>query len=557
MQNPTLKRSPTGNPQQHVVGFRVAIGLLLVVTSVVAARAGQPAARIAQRVDQLLAEETTGEVVASTDDATFLRRVSLDLVGRPPSPEETTEFALDPSEDKRAAAIERLLDDERFGENWARYWRDVMLSRRNDERALNSHASALSYLTDEFNAGTPWNELAHSFVTASGSLSKNGATALIASQWGETEDTASEISRVLTGVQISCAQCHDHPTDRWSREQFHELAAFFPRLRIRRNRNAEGKRRDFEIVSFDRQPKRKPKNAPAKRLLVEHRMPDLDDPSAQGTLMRPAFFVTGQTLETGENDLDRRRQLADWITSPDNPWFSKAFVNRIWAELVGEGFYEPIDDLGPDRDCSAPKTMDVLAAQFEANDYDVKWLYRTIMLTDVYGRAARPPRNSTQEPFQAVCVQRLRSDQVFDTLTAFLGIDEAAGNAPKRKGGPAARGARNPRVQFAQTFGFDPSEPRSDLSGTIPQALFLMNSPVIGKYLNASNRQTALAELLATNDDDELVIMELYLRTLAREPSDEERATCLGYVEELGDRKQAFEDVAWALINSTEFLHRN
>ena len=434
---------------------RTVTACLLLAAVAATVQAGQPAQRIARRVDQLLAAETAAAndadgTAAQVDDATFLRRVTLDLIGRSPSPEEITAFVLDPDEGKRAAAINRLLADEAFGENWARYWRDVMLSRRNDERALNASQSVLTYLTEAFNEGTPWDELAASFVTATGGLNSNGATALIASQWGETEDTTSEICRVLMGVQISCAQCHDHPTDRWSREQFHELAAFFPRLRVRRNRDPDtGKRREFEVVSFDRQPKRKPKQAPANRFAVEHRMPDLDDPTAEGTLMQPVFFVTGQSLELGETDLDRRQQLADWMTSSENEWFAKAFVNRIWAELVGEGFYEPIDDLGPDRECSAPQTIDLLAAQFEANDYDVKWLYRTIMLTDVYGRASRPPRNSDETPFEAVCVQRLRSDQVFDSLVNFLGVEEAQDKAARRAGRPSRR-ATTPRQMFAE-----------------------------------------------------------------------------------------------------------
>ena len=137
-------------------------------------------------------------------------------------------------------------------------------------------------------------------------------------------------------------------------------------------------------------------------------MPNLEDPSLPGTLMKPALYVTGQELKTGIEDIKRREALALWMTSPENPWFAKAYVNRMWSELVGEGFYEPVDDMGPDRQCLAPKTLSYLATGFQKQAYDMRWLIRTIMATNAYQRESRPRRKVGETPFTANRTQRLR-----------------------------------------------------------------------------------------------------------------------------------------------------
>lgn len=524
----------------------------VVFTSWGAAEELRPA-QAARQVDRLLQRELFADAAVEqaplSDDETFLRRVSLDLVGTLPTPDELSSFVLDPDPKKRTAAVNRLLADSRFGQNWARYWRDAILFRRSDERALTVSASAERYLADAFNGNVPWDELARSFIAAEGSLREDGSTALIASQWGEVPETAAEVSRLFLGVQIQCAQCHDHPTDRWTREQFHELAAFFPRIGIRAIR-VDGQRRGFEL--FSRDPGKAQRNRMNKRF--EHYMPDLDDPAANGTLMEPVFFVTGQRLEPGLPDLVRRSTLADWITSPENPWFAKAFVNRTWAEMVGEGFYEPVDDIGPDRTCWAPETLDFLSEQFVASGYDVKWLFRTIALTEAYQRDSLPRRTAEGVPFAASCPQRLRGDQIFSSLAAALGVEKALErNNRRRPGQGPERAARN---LFQGVFGYDPSAPRDEVQGAIPQALMMMNSPAIARAIDARRDNSTLGRLAADITDDEALIAELYLRCLAREPSAEELQACLDYFDEVDDRAEAVEDLAWALINSTEFLYR-
>lgn len=511
---------------------------------------------------------TDAPAVAGARDEVFVRRVTFDLVGELPTPEDITRYLLDPSPDKRARLVERLLADPRYGLNWGRYWRDVILARRSDERALFAAESATQYLTESFNQGKPWNEIATDFITAEGSLGEDGRTALIASQWGEIPETAAEVARILMGVQIQCAQCHDHPTDRWKREQFHELAAFFPRIGVRAVK-ADGKRRGFAVFTRDGEDrpaaKFKPVKVGKKVRRFEHYMPDLADPSAEGTLMQPVFFVTGQELEIGETDAERRATLAGWITSPENPWFARALVNRYWAELVGVGMYEPIDDLGPDRQCSAPESLDYLAAQFVAHQYDVKWLVQTITTTQIYGRESKP-RSSTGELPSSGCPQPLRADQLFNALTQALGLeglDEVRERANTPEGAipnDPRRAMRSPRAQFQQVFGFDPSEPRDEIAGAVSQALLLMNSPVLAKGMSLDAdraKPSGLTKIIAEAHSDEEVFVELYLRCLGREPHAAELSTCRKHIVKVRDRREAFEDILWALVNSTEFLYRD
>lgn len=540
--------------QVHFAALAICLGFVTPAVKLAfgAGELGAPA--VSKRVDQLLAKELYGgdgsaKPAEPSSDEIFLRRLSLDLIGAPPTPEEVTAFSLDPSPDKREHAVRRLLADKRFGTNWARYWRDVIMFRRSEDRCLISAGPVVDYLTAAFNDDPHWDQIAREFIRSTGDVKEAGQTALIMAQLGNAEDVTAEVSRIFLGIQIQCAQCHDHPTDRWKREQFHELAAFFPRITVKAVQ-VDGKRRSFEVVSTDRGAKRKTANA--RRGSLEHFMPDLEHPEEAGKLMQPVFFVTGQKLEAGKKDLERRETAADWITARDNRWFAKAYVNRMWSEMVGRGFYEPVDDIGPDRQCSAPKTLDYLADRFAANKYDVKWLFETIASTDAYARQSASRIDDESAPFANTCPQRLRGDQLYNALVGVLGLEE-----------PSEEKQRNyrtvfsgPRGQTNATFGFDPSVRRDEIAGSIPQALFLMNSLTLARAIDGTRIDTSLGKLLAETPDDKGVVTELYLRCLAREPKPSELRTCLDHVTTCGDRSEAFEDVLWALINSTEFLNR-
>jgi hypothetical protein len=231
----------------------------------------------------------------------------------------------------------------------------------------------------------------------------------------------------------------------------------------------------------------------------------------------------------------------------------------LWAELVGEGFYEPIDDIGPDRTPSAPKTVEFLSRSFAENGYDVKWLLRVICATEAYQRESRPRRDVDATPFAANVAQPLRSDQLFNALLTAIDIEEPE-EPFNRRGRPQAMAAygRAPtiRTAFEVAFGYDPSDPRETVTSSIPQALAMMNGVRINQAVRAVDQETVLGRLLYEIEDDEPLIEELYLRTLSRQPTDDELNIALEFCHTTRNRTAVFEDLFWALLNSSEFSHR-
>ncbi len=266
--------------------------------------------------------------------------------------------------------------------------------------------------------------------------------------------------------------------------------------------------------------------------------------------MQPVFFVNQQSLTFGSSDAKRRSILAQWITSADDVWFTRAFVNRMWAELVGEPFYDSVDDIGPERPVKAPQTLELLCQGFTERGYDVKWLFETIMSTTAYSRAARPRRDADGIPFAANCVQRLRADQLANSLQHVFGNDLRGASGPNRK----AQGGGQRGLQ--QEFGFDPSENRREVGGSIPQSLVLMNSPQLARLAAVSLQRGDLSQILKSSATDEAAIRDLYLKILARSPTADEIATCQTYLKSAESAADGYQDIVWALLNSSEFLYR-
>jgi hypothetical protein len=497
---------------------------------------------------------------APTTDIEFVRRAHLDLTGKLPTPEQVRNFVNARAKNKRAKLIESLLNSPDYATDWAHYWRDVIRFRATNENLGRLGLGELEkWLAEQFAKNRPWDEIARDLITATGRSDENGAVMLTLAHDAQTVEMAGEVSRIFLGIQIQCAQCHDHPNDSWKRQQFHEFAAFFAGTRLRRP-SKPGEPPVFEVLAQG-----KPR----------YMMPDLKDPR-KSIFVAPKFFLgeKAEPLPAGLTAAERRDLAASFITGQDNPWFAKALVNRIWSVLMGEGFYNPVDDLGPERTAKASEVIDALASEWAKGGYDLKWLFRTIMNSRAYQRKVRSTDTATgRAPFAAVCPTRLRSDQILDSLAQALNLpldgqrDGGNGRGQGQGGAIAkdlkeavgkdkgmARG-RNPRGNFNALFGVDPSTPYDDVVGTIPQALFLMNSPRINNAIAAKPR-TVLGQILLSTPDDHTALDALYLRVLARVPKPEEVKVCFRHLETVGNRAEAFEDILWTLINSTEFITR-
>jgi hypothetical protein len=502
--------------------------------------AAAPARLTPLRLDELIAAEPGAQAQsARQSDFEFFRRLSFDLIGRQPTLAEQQAFAADRSTDRDAEAIERLLGSAEFGGNWSNYWSDTIAYRvPPPELTYLNYAPLKKWLAAKLNENTPWHEVVRDLITATGKIDDVPAATFVGYHGANATNLAAETSRIFLGQQIGCAQCHDHPFDRWQRAQFHELAAFFARSKSKLPWNDGG----ATIVSSAEK--------------GEYLMPDMDDPFKQGTAMSPTV-LDGDPLGTGKSDLERREQLAAWVTSPQNPWFAKALTNRVWGRLMGRGFYEPIDDLGDSQTPVWPAVHSALAAHFRATDHDMKDLFRLIMSTDAYRRGVRTADAATVATDIAAPL-RLRGDEVFAALAAAIELP----NVTPPKIEPTAEIRFPPPPQSTRdlvnaAFGNDPSLAAFDAPRTMAQALWMMNNEQLQKQIDASPTSgTMLAELLKDEPDDSAAVKQLYRRVLAREAKDGEISLALEHVSKLHDRSAAFEDLLWALVNSAEFTTR-
>jgi hypothetical protein len=315
--------------------------------------------------------------------------------------------------------------------------------------------------------------------------------------------------------------------------QFHELAAYFARTRERPIR--EGMRMvGVELVAA--------KNG-------EHEMPSKEDPK-KGLLTHPQF-LNGHTPGKDLGDLPRRQSLAKDIVDKNNYWFAGAYVNRLWGVLMGQSFYEPVDDMGPQKTAVFPSVLTRLTGSFRGSNYNMKALFREIMNSETYQRQIRLSEDEDHLHFAAAYPTRLPGDTVWQSLTSVLGTMGPPAGAPNR---PAFRGPQGLEGLVKFEFNFDPSLRAEDVEGSIPQALLLMNNPTINQKIKAQGTNL-LGRILSSFPSDEDALRALYLRTLARKPTDRELERCKRHITETGTgkRSEAFEDILWALLNSTEF----
>src|SRR5262245_31485564 len=496
---------------------------------------------VARKVDRLLVKESsTNPLPELCDDATFVRRVSMDLTGKLPDSAALDAFSKDTTSDKRRNLVERLLTSEAYAVNWGRYWRDVLTYHTPASGNYLRWELFDRWMIDQVRRNRSWRDIVTSMITAEGPNDECAPVNFLTAHFGNTVEIAATTSRVFLGVQLQCAQCHDAKTEPWKREQFHELVAFFGRTRIIQHKDVDGKGRGTPYAIEGRGD-------------GQYLMPHKKDPKK--LIEMSPRFLTGEAISKDLNDTQRREALAKLVTSPSNPWFAKAYVNRVWSMLMGWGFYPSVNDLGTNITPRHGDTLALLAKEWTATGYDMPWLFRTITATEAYQRHLQPRPDADSSAPTAVCPQRLRPEQIFEALAKTLGFDEHDKSipAPAPSSAPAVARHTGLRNMVYQAFRVDPSTPPDEVQGTIPQALLMMNSVVVNTYI-ASTGKTFLAETLKKNLNDDEILAALYDRTLARRPNAKEIETCRRYLARVNNRQEAFEDIYWSLVNSTEFL---
>jgi hypothetical protein len=495
---------------------------------------------VAKRVDEALtrALDKKTPLPPVVDDTTFLRRVSLDLTGKVPDADTLAAFLADKDPRKRAKLIDKLLTSENYAVNWARYWRDVFTYHTPASGNYLRWQSYDKWLVDQVRKNRPWGDIVTALVTATGINDECAPVNYLTSQFGNPIEIAATTSRVFLGVQIQCAQCHDAKTEPWKREQFHELVAFFGRAKIIQHKDVTGRGTPYAIEG---------------REDGQYYMTDKKDPKK--LLPMTPRFLTGEAVSIDAPDKVRRAALARFLTSPKNPWFAKAYVNRMWTSLMGWGFYPGVNEVGSGIPPQFPEVLELLTKEWTATGYDMRWLFRTLANTQAYQRRLQPRPESSSGATPAVCPSRLRPEQIFESLVRALGFDEHDKTiaAPAPSSAPAVARHTGLRHMVYQAFKVDPSLPLDEIVGTIPQALLMMNSDMIHKYVAAAGK-TFLAKSIEKKMTDEQIVTALYVRTLARQPRKEELDTCRRYLKKVDNRREALEDIFWSLINSTEFL---
>lgn len=494
-------------------------------------------AAIAQEVNQMLKQEAIPASPQSSD-AEFLRRIYVDLVGVIPTAEEAKGFLDSKDPEKRTKLIDRLLDDSRYGKNLADGWHRRLLTDTTDARRLNK-APLIQWLTEQFNNNTPWDKLVYDILTATGKQNKNGAVTYFL---GNTtiDRLTDNVTRQFLGVQLQCAQCHDHPFTEWKQEAYWGMAMFFRKVAIDNvNRAAKDGASPgiSEIVLQQRNQKGK-KNRNRQRVL---RLP------ISAKRVAPKFLQGEEPKLDGAKPY--RPALAQWLTAETNPYFAKAMVNRTWAHFFGRGLINPIDDLQPENEGTHPELLRKLTEGFIASGFDVKELVRAITNSEVYQRTSRAiPGNEEAEAelYSRMTIKVLNPGQLYDAFQSVVSKGRTANpQANGRRRPQNRRGNNNPREQFINFFKYDPYADRTEYTAGIPQALRLMNSREVSTF-------GLVNLLLRDKKKPEEVIETLYLSTLSRRPTQEEAQFLLSKVEEAQPR-EAYNDVLWALLNCSEF----
>ena len=484
------------------------------------------------------------------DDATFLRRTYLDLVGTVPTYEESRAFLDDLGKDKRAKLADKLLTDKRHAKHQMQIWDLIIFTRNPANPAFTSKRDVFkSWLEKQFTENVPWDALVRKMM-----LAEEPGSAMFHVQYrNKPEDETVAVSRIFLGTQLQCARCHDHPFEDLSQKDFYGMAGFFVRLQVLQE--TKGKEKVYTIgekssgdVLFtgpviDAAPGQKGEPVKPKFLggtaLKEPTLPaDFKEPDYRKIKKAPypkPFF-------------SRKEKLAAWMTSTDNLYFARAAVNRVWSQFMGRGLVHPVDDLKPDSEASHPALLDALAREFAAHKFDLRWLMKEIVLSETYQRdSAGPGTMAAPKWYERARVRPLSAEELMATMRVATGFNVAEGLDAKM---PSSASSYMLRI-----FG-KPSDGRGNFQGGVHEHLYLNNGGQLRSIIRAKKSNLADTLLKSEAPWDERVD-HLMLATLTRLPSSTEREKLVAYITEKKDNaketQERLEEAIWALLNSARF----
>jgi hypothetical protein len=459
---------------------------------------------------------------APADDAEFLRRVYLDIAGKIPPVSEARRFLDDRSPDKRERLIERLLDGPAYVTNFSTRWRLVLVPETDSNLRQRAALPMLDdWLRRQLVKNVGFDQLVRSLLVTPlddprRSPNDPSPRAFFLGRETKPEDLAGSATRLFLGVRLECAQCHNHPFTHWKREEFWSQAAFF----------ASPDRRDSAVATTV-----------------------LTIPGTQ-KVVRPRFLGESATALDGAGR-SPREVFADWLVRPDNPYFARAAVNRLWGHFFGIGLVNPVDDFTDANAPSHPKLLDELAREFADHHFDVKFMIRALTLSNAYqltGSAGEAP-TATPRLFNRMALKSLTPEQLFDSLAQATGYREPTSTRQR------LLDSGTPRQQFLARF--PRNENPTDPSASIPQALAMMNGPLVARLTDVAQSRTLSAVANAPFMDTRQRVETLFLAALTRKPLADEAAKFMQYVDQggaSGDHQEALADVFWALLNSGEFV---
>jgi len=492
-------------------------------------------------IDRLIAAKWASAGVSpapAADDAEFLRRVSLDVAGRIPTAAEARAFLDSGDPGKRRKLVDGLLRGPAFPNHMTNVWRDLLLPEASGSFQIAFFADDFGvWLRKQFAEGVAYDAFVRELLTTpvagrlpfqappAGQEYKATPFAFLAAKEGKPENLAGSAARLFLGVRIECAQCHNHPFAKWKREEFWGLAAFFSGIQRQGGGDA---------------------------LFQGTERPEKDEIEIPGTKkVVKAAFLDGRDVVRAKNE-PSRKVLAEWMTSRDNPYFARAAANRLWSQFFGVGLVDPVDDMGSGAEPSHPELLDLLADQFAAHDFDVKYLIRAFTSSRVYqlSSAGGSPSSDAYAVFDRMAVRGLSPLQLYDSLFQAAGV---------RKEPPQpsfAIGNDSPRRDFLERFAGRDEKP-TEHQTSILQALALMNGRLISEATSLDRGETLPAVADSFFLDTPGKVEALYLAALSRRPRPDELERLVPYVDRGGpalDPKKALADVFWSLLGSAEFV---